>query len=1751
MRSITISFVCGMCLLLMIMAAVLPNVDGQNSSQRTVGFENAPSIFLASDVTTGQNEISEGSTSPALGFESHLMTESEMEAERARVGVYDPTINYDVTSSGLSAGAHPPTEAQWESMVGTQIVIDSAVSEIASPGSSSVDLSQSNYFPPVGDQGLINSCSAWSETYYSYGYLEAKDNGWTDAHLGNPAHLMSPTWTYNKQNGGISGGSSLGDNIKIVKDFGAATMDMMPNSTNYIDWGSEMAWREAPLHRAQDFVLINYDPSTVISALKSVLASGTPINFRLDANLFSDYYADSLGNKNNILSSSEYTSTTTNHAQTIVGFSDTIGDNGETGSFKIVNSWGTSFGRSGYYYITYQAFLKVAKHTLLGYVVDLPNSQPTLLGVWHFDNPPTRDASITVQAIDVPTGHLLGQKTPYILAGSANRMPTFMCLDISTLASYANNPNIKFVLQIGSSNGYGSLSSFRIEQYQGLYQPGKASCISNQASGLPATNPCSISSLQTNQQPIAISDAMGWYDGAFSYAGTAQWLGISGGNGSSSSMQSGDVGDQSSSKLISFIEGPGTLTFDWRVSSEPENDFLRFYYDGTLNSQISGEKGWSKVSCTISAGVHYATWSYEKDADKSAKQDCGWLDNVNWTGRSALAFDDFEAGSGLHWISTDNNAASGIDTWGNSTHRAFSGQLSAWCSQIGTGTNKLPNYLNYHYDENMDSRMEANLPDMTGLSDMHLSFRYWASTGSTSLSDYAFLQVYQNSTWKTFWTQPSINSNGWKSAQVIIPADATKVAFCFHSDGSVGSGPYEGVYVDDVLLTVLDSQAPTSSIEHLSSYTKTDHVTLNCVVTDTGGSGFNSVQIHYRKGNSGPYALYTTTSNPTGIWTSKVIDFKFASVGGSEGMYQFYSIATDNAGMTEAAPSTYEAFIIFDVTSPVTTANLGGALAPAWNNHIMTVALSATDVTSGVSKTFYSLDGSALTAYTKPIVISGQGGHVMRYNSTDNAGNVETAKSISFNIDTVSPTLSISSPINRSHSNSGNVTVKWTAGDGGSGMARIEVCIDQANWIMASGTSYSFGGLSDGAHTINVRVTDNAGNSEMASVTFDVDTVAPLITITSPEDGLHTDATGVQMNWTAVDKTTSVAYMHVWNDTHAFINMTSGDGYVFIGLSEGSHVLHLMVWDMVGNSQEKTVSIIVDRTAPEITITYPQWGQRVNDTVINATWIALDNLSSVVKIEVSIDDGNYVDIGTSTFNHFAGVLEGDHTINVRATDSAGNVAIQDSFFTVERTAPIVISHLPLTGAIVLPNAVVKVTFSEVMNQSTVTFTGITGTMTWNIAGTEVELIHFALAYATQYNISISGNDLVGNALTGSNLGWSFTTVTQVTGTVNDIIGNPVANATVTLTQGTAVIEGATDANGHFGLLVNGGIYNLTLSRDRFQSLERNDMAFGVGHNNTLGTLVMASIILPHAPTGLIATPSNDQVSLSWTAPAFNGSSAIDHYVVYQDGVALPNNPTSLTTVITGLVNGQNYSFKVAAHNLAGIGGQSGAVSSIPYTVSNAPTGLTATLSNAQVTLNWTEPAFSGGRVIDYYVIYQDGIALADHPNGLTFNVVGLSNGQEYDFTVAAHNLAGTGAMSNVASSIPRTFPTAPVGLLAIANNSQVSLNWSVPTSNGGTSIIDYNIYRSTTVAGNYSLIASHSGLAYNDTGLAKGQTYWYRVSAVNGFGEGTNCSAAFVSVPQITSPADDATMPIWVAVIAIAVVLVASLLILRRRKGNM
>jgi len=177
--------------------------------------------------------------------------------------------------------------------------------------------------------------------------------------------------------------------------------------------------------------------------------------------------------------------------------------------------------------------------------------------------------------------------------------------------------------------------------------------------------------------------------------------------------------------------------------------------------------------------------------------------------------------------------------------------------------------------------------------------------------------------------------------------------------------------------------------------------------------------------------------------------------------------------------------------------------------------------------------------------------------------------------------------------------------------------------------------------------------------------------------------------------------------------------------------------------------------------------------------------------------------------------------------------------------------------------------------------------------------------------------------------------------------------------------------------------------------------------------------LPSAPIGLSAIAGDGEATLSWTAPISSGNADIDYYVVYQNGVAVATtNSTSIT--ITNLTNGQMYRFNVAAHTSTGMGDNSTSIRVVPYvTVStpSSPTDLSVTEGEGSVTLSWNAPDDDGGADIDYYVVYVNGLRFA-RTSITSITITGLTDGEEYEFTVAAHNQAGTGEMADSITAEP-------------------------------------------------------------------------------------------------------------------------------------
>lgn len=216
-------------------------------------------------------------------------------------------------------------------------------------------------------------------------------------------------------------------------------------------------------------------------------------------------------------------------------------------------------------------------------------------------------------------------------------------------------------------------------------------------------------------------------------------------------------------------------------------------------------------------------------------------------------------------------------------------------------------------------------------------------------------------------------------------------------------------------------------------------------------------------------------------------------------------------------------------------------------------------------------------------------------------------------------------------------------------------------------------------------------------------------------------------------------------------------------------------------------------------------------------------------------------------------------------------------------------------------------------------------------------------------------------------------------------------------------------------------------------------------SSTAATQAVSAASAPPAPTGVAG---NTQVALSWSEPS--SASTIVGYRIFQstDGTTFDSGTdqisTSLTRTITGLTNGTTYYFKVAA--LTGTSPYTEGTSSsrsaalIPKTVPGAPTSVTPTRQNAQVSLTWTAPTNNGGSALTDYIIEYSSDSGS---NWLTFSdsvststsaiVTGLSNGTGYIFRISAKNIVGTGTASTSSSE---AIPVAPFAVgLSLSGNS--------------------------------------------------------------------------------------------------------------------
>jgi hypothetical protein len=240
--------------------------------------------------------------------------------------------------------------------------------------------------PPVGNQGGQGSCAAWSIAYYHRTQLEYHERHWS---LTDPHHQFSPAFTYNQVNGGGDNGSGFNNNMPLICEQGCASLADCPyNDGDPVGWPSESAYSKALPYRTKDWAWFHTYDTSGINMIKQLLANGSTSSLSIGV----------WGNFDNIAAhdymycaADREGSNRGGHLITFVGYNDTLTTHDGTGAFRMVNSWGPSWGQAGYFWMSYEAVMdSFLSGRAVGYLTDTVGYVPKLVARVQIDHP-TRD----------------------------------------------------------------------------------------------------------------------------------------------------------------------------------------------------------------------------------------------------------------------------------------------------------------------------------------------------------------------------------------------------------------------------------------------------------------------------------------------------------------------------------------------------------------------------------------------------------------------------------------------------------------------------------------------------------------------------------------------------------------------------------------------------------------------------------------------------------------------------------------------------------------------------------------------------------------------------------------------------------------------------------------------------------------------------------------------------------------------------------------------------------------------------------------------------------------------------------------------------------------------------------------------------------------------------------------------------------------------------------------------------------------
>jgi len=333
------------------------------------------------------------------------------------------------------------------------------------------------------------------------------------------------------------------------------------------------------------------------------------------------------------------------------------------------------------------------------------------------------------------------------------------------------------------------------------------------------------------------------------------------------------------------------------------------------------------------------------------------------------------------------------------------------------------------------------------------------------------------------------------------------------------------------------------------------------------------------------------------------------------------------------------------ITSPVTGSTILSKTS------IITIQGTSYDDTrgSGVNAIEVKVDGGSYliakpkttgdwSFWTASVDVKTSESHRITARATDNAGNQAwNSIDITVIVDSIAPSVTVSSPVAGATILTGSLSVRGTASDnsGGSGVSILQVRLDSGSYITAvpratgdwSTWSASLNIATTGAHTIYALAKDKVGNQRLTSLSItsasavQVDTTAPSVTITSPaaNSAIAVSGGSTIASGTSSDSGSGVKVVEVKVDSGAYSAASPkalGDWSTWkltVSISAGNHQIMSRATDNAGNQAWNSIYVTVSDSTSGSSGTQDKFGiKKIYPTASggNEWYVNMDNPKS-------------------------------------------------------------------------------------------------------------------------------------------------------------------------------------------------------------------------------------------------------------------------------------------------------------------------------------------------------------------------------------------------------------------------------------------------------------------------------------------------------------------------------------------------------------